>query len=824
MKTGTFLLLALLLILPTTASAMWTFGADPSGCDDLDGIAPVASVAYEDDIQPLLDGCTGCHGEGGTAGLDLRADHSYDNLVGVISTSNPDRLRVDPFQPEDSSLFLAVNCENPGGPGFQMGNLALDDRALIRDWIAQGAHPEPFTPEIPDDVDLVQVFPGGTFGGALGLVNAGDGSDRLFVVRQNGTIEVFEPGGSPSDFMILPGPVNVGGEQGLLGLAFHPDFTDNGLFYVNYSAGSGHASGAATGDTVVSEFQIDDSTGLGDPDSERVLMTVFQDFANHNGGNIKFGPDGYLYIGMGDGGSGGDPCDRSQTLDPEDLVTAPANCTNNPPDTAALLGKMLRIDVDNTTPAGSNNLCAANPDGSAEYAVPDDNPFLEDDACAEVWSLGLRNPWRWSFDRLTGDLWIADVGQAEWEEINFEPTDDPGGANYGWNLCEGSYAYPAQNPPEICDFDHRFPVLEYPNTGFSGDCSVTGGYRYRGPVASLKGAYIYGDYCSGNIWFAWQTGPNEFEELEFVHNQPLGDLRSFGEDESGHVYVVDGGGIWRFDGDVPAPEVATVTPDSGPIAGGTEITVDGQHFLDGASVAVGGATCEVTSINPPDEIICITPAGNAGTVDVTVTNPDDQAGTLTDGFTYLDDPPSVAGIDPDSGPESVPTAVTITGDGFQSGLSVNLGGSNCQNIVVVDSGTIDCDVPPGTAGTVDITVTNPDGQSDTLPDAFTWIAAPVIDAVNPDSGPVSGGTAIVIDGDHFAAGASVDIGGEPCLDTVVAEPGEISCTTPPGTAGPVDVSVQNPDSQSATLPAGFVYLIEDDLIHADRFEASGNDE
>ncbi len=631
MKTGTLLLLALLLNVSTTASAMWSFGADASGCDDLDGIAPIADVDFESDIQPVLDGCAGCHGEGGSAGLDLRAGHSYDNLVAVISNTNPNRQRVEPFNPDDSSLLLSVNCEQPGGPGFQMGNLALDDRALIRDWIVQGAHPEPFTPAIPDDVELEPVFAAGTFDLALGLVHAGDGSNRMFVVQQPGTIQVIDDSDTYSQFLnIADRLTSVGNEQGLLGLDFHPEFAENGLFYVNYSAGSGHASGASVGDTVISEFQIDPNTGLGDPDSERVLMTVVQDFSNHNGGNIKFGPDGYLYIGMGDGGSGGDPCNRSQTLDPDNIEIG-GSCVDDP--TAAMLGKMLRIDVDNTTPAGSNNLCAANPDGSAEYAIPDDNPFIGEAACGEVWTLGLRNPWRWSFDRDTGDLWIADVGQAQWEEVNLEPSDHPGGANYGWNECEGPFTYPAQTPPQECPFEHDFPILHYPISG-QPECSVTGGYRYRGPVTSLQGAYIYGDYCSGRIWFVWQTGPDEFEELEF--SVEGFDLRSFGEDEHGNLYVVRSGGIWRFDGDM-APVISTVTPDSGPASGGTDIVISGTNFVAGATVTIAGEPCQDIVVDEPDEISCTTPPGTAGPADVSVENPDGQSDVLTAGFVYLID-------------------------------------------------------------------------------------------------------------------------------------------------------------------------------------------
>ncbi len=404
---------------------------------------------------------------------------------------------------------------------------------------------ESLAQEIPGDVMLEPIFPNGTFGGALGLVHAGDGSNRLFVLRQGGVIHVIHESGTHLPFLdISERLISQASEQGLLGLAFHPDFANNGRFYVNYTAGSDHPSDAAVGDTVISEFLIDESTELGDPDSERVLMTVVQDFSNHNGGNIKFGPDGHLFIGMGDGGGSGDPCKRSQTLDPEEIETD-GSCRSDP--TAALLGKMLRIDVDGTTPPGSNNLCAANPDGSAEYAVPTDNPFVGAAACAEVWSLGLRNPWRWSFDRDTGDLWIADVGQNHWEEVNLEPADHPGGANYGWNECEGPFTYPPDSPPEECQFEHDFPALHYPISG-QPECAITGGYRYRGPIASLQGAYVFGDYCSGRIWFAWETGADTFEELEF--SEEGFDLRSFGEDETGQLYVVRNGGIWRFKSEV----------------------------------------------------------------------------------------------------------------------------------------------------------------------------------------------------------------------------------------------------------------------------------
>ncbi|WP_376692831.1 PQQ-dependent sugar dehydrogenase [Wenzhouxiangella sp. EGI_FJ10409] len=404
----------------------------------------------------------------------------------------------------------------------------------------------PLFAQIPGDVSLEQVFAPDTFPGALGMVNAADGSDRLFVLRQGGLVEIIDDGQVlPDEFLDVTSLTSGGGEQGLLGLAFHPEFESNGLLYVNFTS---NGTLAPSGDTVIAEYQV----SAGDPDqvdpnSRRVLMTVVQDFSNHNGGNLAFGPDGYLYIGMGDGGSGGDPCNRAQTLDPDAIDTG-GSCKDDP--TAALLGKMMRLDVDSTTPAGSNNLCAADGDGSAEYAIPADNPFAQDDnACGEVWAYGLRNPWRWSFDRETGDLWIGDVGQGTWEEVDLEPGDSAGGVNYGWNVCEGEFATGSTSTP--CPLaGSELPVLSYRR--INSNCSVTGGYRYRGPVQSLTGTYVYADYCTGNIWFANEDG-GDWSESTF--STEGFDLRSFGEDEDGNLYVVRSGGIFRFEGDTQLPDL-----------------------------------------------------------------------------------------------------------------------------------------------------------------------------------------------------------------------------------------------------------------------------
>ncbi|MBU1189107.1 MAG: PQQ-dependent sugar dehydrogenase [Gammaproteobacteria bacterium] len=407
---------------------------------------------------------------------------------------------------------------------------------------------------VPADFALEQIITGGQLSGApLAARHAGDGSGRLFIVEQSGAIRIWD--GSTvlaTPFINLGGGggLNItsgGGERGLLGLDFHPDFASNGLFYVNYTAAN--ASPFTTGTTVVAEFQVSaGNANVADATSQRVLLTVTQDFANHNGGDIHFGPDGYLYIGMGDGGSGNDPCNRSQTLDPASLVP-PGACGSGASlnDSLALLGKMLRIDVDNTTPPGSNQLCAADPDGSAEYAIPNDNPFLgsdPDNACDEVWSYGLRNPFRFSFDRQTGDMLIGDVGQNVWEEVDFEPFDTMGGLNYGWDPCEGNNATGTTNP---CTFPSELAILEYQHTG--GRCSIEGGYRYRGPVSSLQGLYSYGDFCTGEIWLAEEVSPGVWQS-EIATNTGVNfgfGLVAFGEDEQGNVYAIDQTqGIWRF--------------------------------------------------------------------------------------------------------------------------------------------------------------------------------------------------------------------------------------------------------------------------------------
>lgn len=327
------------------------------------------------------------------------------------------------------------------------------------------------------------------------IVNARDGSKRLFIVEQRGTVRVLRDGKvDPAPFLDITSLVKSGGERGLLGLAFPPDFASKKTFYVDYTNKTG------VGNTVIASFTVGAKAEVADPASRKQLLSVTQPYANHNGGQLAFGPDGLLYIGMGDGGSGGDPHGNGQKLD-------------------TLLGKILRIDV------GS---------GTATYRLPK-NPFRN-----EIWAYGLRNPWRFSFDRGTGDLYIADVGQDEVEEIDYQPAGSGAGANYGWNVMEGDRCF---KNPNCKKSGLTLPVAVYRHG--KGDCSVTGGYVYRGKTEKLRGIYLYGDFCSGRIWGLRRSGGEWKTQL-------LADtsfaISTFGEDEDGEVYLADytSGTIYRI--------------------------------------------------------------------------------------------------------------------------------------------------------------------------------------------------------------------------------------------------------------------------------------
>ena len=330
-----------------------------------------------------------------------------------------------------------------------------------------------------------------------GLVNAGDGSGRLFILEQAGLVRILQAGAIlPTPFLDLTQKVACCGERGLLGLAFHPKYSENGYFYVNYTEVVNNQLY-----TVISSYSVSpNDPNQADPGSEIRLLHIEQPYQNHNGGELQFGPDGYLYIGLGDGGSAGDPHGNGQSLD-------------------TLLGKILRIDVDNSDP----------------YAIPTVNPFASGGGMWEIWAYGLRNPWRFSFDKLNGDLYIGDVGQDAWEEIDYIPAGNPGGANFGWNYYEGNHSY-RNSPPLQAQF--VMPVVEY---GHDLGNSITGGYVYRGmDLPAWQGVYLYGDYGSGRVWGLLHLADGNWQnDLMFDTNA---NISSFGVDEKGEIYLVDYGG------------------------------------------------------------------------------------------------------------------------------------------------------------------------------------------------------------------------------------------------------------------------------------------
>jgi uncharacterized repeat protein (TIGR03806 family) len=402
------------------------------------------------------------------------------------------------------------------------------------------------------EMQLRRVFNQLLFTQPVFLTHAHDGSDRIFVIERGGIIHVFPNRENVTEkkiFLDISSSVNSGpSEAGLLSMAFHPHFPDTSKFYIYYTHGSLISR--------VSEFQVSASNpDSADKTSERVLFDLSQPYNNHNGGQIEFGPDGYLYIGLGDGGSGGDPLNSGQ----------------NP---STLLGSILRIDV--------------NPSDSLAYTIPEDNPFNDNQYGwrEEVWAYGLRNPWRFSFDRLNGDLWAGDVGQDAWEEVDLIHK----GKNYGWRIMEGFHCY---NPPSGCDTTGlTLPLVEY---NHSVGYSITGGYVYRGDrLERLKGIYLYGDYGTRKIWgVKYENG--QILENKIIAESPA-NITSFGEDEAGGVYIVGyNGNIYIFDeisGTPPVSRIPLTISESGlftsidsliPAPGLIPYSVNVSFWSDGAS-------------------------------------------------------------------------------------------------------------------------------------------------------------------------------------------------------------------------------------------------
>ena len=448
---------------------------------------------------------------------------------------------------QSMEVYGTVVAATIGGGTIDCNGNGVDDA----DDIANGTSADCDGNGVPDECEssgscetpsLVQV--GNGYGPLVAACSPPGDQDRLFLLEQTGRIKIlnlsdYSNGGT---FLNISSQISTGGERGLLGLAFHPDYASNGYFYVNYTNTSGN--------TVISSFHVTGDPDVADSGSEVILKTISQDFSNHNGGCVKFGPDGMLYVGMGDGGSGGDPNNRSQNGN-------------------SLLGKMLRLDVDN----------------APDY-IPADNPFVSDGSTLdEIWALGMRNPWKFSFDRQTGDLWIADVGQNAWEEIDFEPAASGGGYNYGWRCYEGNASYNTSGCGSASNYD--FPIWAFSHSG--GACSVTGGFVYRGcEVPQYDGLYFYADYCADWIKVFRESGGTAVDHddltTELGWSGSNGSIAAFGEDDLGELYALTlSGTIYAL--------VCAGSPECG-----NGIVEDGEECDDGNNIPGDGCyQCQIES-------------------------------------------------------------------------------------------------------------------------------------------------------------------------------------------------------------------------------------
>ena len=448
---------------------------------------------------------------------------------------------------------------------------------------------------VPAALPAIQLtaLPGAALASPVHVTNAGDGSGRLFVVEQTGHIKIFKNGAYlATDFLDIHSLVTCCGEEGLLSVAFHPNYASNGFFYVYYANNL-----VSPGDITLARYHVSADPDVADPASALILLVVPHPVnTNHYGGQLRFSPiDGYLYMNTGDGGSGGDPPNNAQNLN-------------------VLLGKMMRLDVDGTgaIPCGQST--------PMPYAIPPTNPFVGVAGCDEIWAYGLRNPWRSSFDRATGDLLIGDVGQDLYEEIDFQPAASTGGENYGWRLMEGFHCY---NPPTNCnDGSLTLPILE--ETHSDGWCAIIGGYRYRGTaIPGLVGVYLYSDNCLGQIWGATDSG-GHWTAQEML-NTSLS-VSSFGEDEAGEVYLTDlGGTVYRIDGVAnPSPNLLSLNPNA-VIAGDPAFTLQltGTGFVAGSTVRWNGSDRPTTYLSSTSltAMISAPDVAAAGIESVTVFNP-----------------------------------------------------------------------------------------------------------------------------------------------------------------------------------------------------------
>lgn len=426
-----------------------------------------------------------------------------------------------------------------------------------------------------------------SFSQPIGIRHANDGSGRVFVIERCGNIRIVQDG------QLLPTPfvsvsVSCGGEQGLLGLAFDPDFASNGTFYVSYSAPAGNPNLGSSADHVLARYTVSPPNGNVANPTGTVVMRVPDIASNHNGGDLHFGHDGLLYWSIGDGGPQGDPHGFAQCTGRKKANNNPGSCrdTSGSGPNYYLLGKIVRIDPSQTTASAPANYCGATTGQPAQYSVPAGNPFADagmfPNDCAEVFNWGFRNPFRFSFDRKTGAMLIGDVGQNTYEEVSYQAAGSPG-QNFQWKMCEGFHTYPGGAPNCAGPAGSIPPKLAYSHNSVDG-CSVTGGYVYRGPIVPLQGEYIFADYCAGDIFRVGNADPSvAVWSFQQIPGTPSMSPYSFGEDELGNLYVTSGGGaVYRFTSDETGVS-HPVTPVAG--AGGSISPPGVQMVPEGETIS-----------------------------------------------------------------------------------------------------------------------------------------------------------------------------------------------------------------------------------------------
>lgn len=497
------------------------------------------------------------------------------------------------------------------------------------------------------------------------ITNAADGTDRLFVVEKEGRIRIIQNNQLlPTPFLDIESKVeDSGAEQGLLSVAFHPSFVNNRRFFVYYTS-------RQNDEIVIAEYMASaGNPNIASPTERVILRIAHPTFENHNGGLLKFGPDGHLYAGIGDGGSAGDPMENGQNLE-------------------TLLGKILRISVN----------------GGEPYEIPADNPFVGRNGRDEIYAYGFRNPWRFSFDRGTAALWVADVGQNIYEEVDVVEK----GGNYGWDVMEGFNCF---EPSTGCDMSGlELPVFEYSQSGsngVSGGCSITGGYVYRGStLGSLRGVYIFADYCTGaGSLFAIRQG--ETTATTIATGTSPGPVTSFGEDESGELYLLTDS---VFGGDGGVYKIG-VRQGSCAVGCSQDITIDDDD----------GDGFETVPFNPPTStgacgaVTCEPASGSAFAVGTTTVTCTSETGGGTCSFTIRvtgESTLAVESVDPPSSPRRTTLTVTIAGSGFAEGATVSFGKKiTVQSVTVVSPSEITAEIKVKKAkrGARDVTVTNPGG-------------------------------------------------------------------------------------------------------------------